>query len=495
MINQLPVLNMLLFLITALSIPLLSKRKFNVTLIFGFIMLTLVIVSSFFMLFHIIQNGAILYQFGGHDSKIGIEFKVDLMAAVISLFVIILTSIIYIYSCGDETEGVEEKEYGRWYILLFIMLFAVLGIIYTNDLFNAYVFMEIISITTCSIISIKRKKETYAASFRYVMLNEIGSLSYLFGVALIYMVTGYTNMDYVAQSIQSIWQLYSINIILALALMIIGIGIKAAIFPFHIWLPDAHASAPSSSSAILSSIVVKVYIVVLIKLLFKVFQLDVLNQYHVSTILVIVASTGMIMGSIFAIAQKDIKRMLGYSSVSQIGYIVMGIAMFSSLGLSSALFHIISHGLMKAALFLSVGIIIYKKKIRNKNQFEGLAYEMPISMGVFAIAGLGMIGIPLTSGFISKLTLGVASLDHRQGYLIIIVVLSGLLNVIYYLPIIIASFLKSEPQNYHPFKIEKVPWPMLTAVVILGIGILTFGIFPNLVMNMLTEAANLFGLA
>jgi multicomponent Na+:H+ antiporter subunit D len=375
------------------------------------------------------------------------------------------------------------------------MLFAVLGIIYTNDLFNAYVFMEIISITTCSIISIKRKKETYAASFRYVMLNEIGSLSYLFGVALIYMVTGYTNMDYVAQSIQSIWQLYSINIILALALMIIGIGIKAAIFTLHIWLPDAHASAPSSSSAILSSIVVIVYIVVLIKLLFKVFQLDVLNQYHVSTILVIVASTGMIMGSIFAIAQKDIKRMLGYSSVSQIGYIVMGIAMFSSLGLSSALFHIISHGLMKAALFLSVGIIIYKKKIRNKNQFEGLAYEMPISMGVFAIAGLGMIGIPLTSGFISKLTLGVASLDHRQGYLIIIVVLSGLLNVIYYLPIIIASFLKSEPQNYHPFKIEKVPWPMLTAVVILGIGILTFGIFPNLVMNMLTEAANLFGLA
>jgi formate hydrogenlyase subunit 3/multisubunit Na+/H+ antiporter MnhD subunit len=117
MINQLPILNMLLFLITALSIPLLSKRKFNVTLIFGFIMLTLVIVSSFFMLFHIIQNGAILYQFGGHDSKIGIEFKVDLMAAVISLFVIILTSIIYIYSCGDETEGVEEKEFAFYYVI------------------------------------------------------------------------------------------------------------------------------------------------------------------------------------------------------------------------------------------------------------------------------------------------------------------------------------------------------------------------------------------
>jgi len=494
MINQLPIINMLIFLATALIIPLLSKRTFKITLIFGFIMLLCVVTSSFFLIFHIAEHGAILYQFGGHDSKIGIEFKVDLMAAIIGLFVVGLTTIIYIYSCGDETEGVEQKEYGRYYILLFIILFAILGIIYTNDLFNAYVFMEIISITTCSIISIKRKKETYAASFRYVMLNEIGSLSYLFGVALIYMVTGYTNIDWVSQSIQSIWQLYSINIIIALGFMIVGIGIKAAIFPFHIWLPDAHASAPSSSSAILSSIIVKVYIVVLIKLLFKVFKLDILNHFHVSTILVIVAATGMIMGSIFAIAQKDIKRMLGYSSISQIGYIVMGIAMFSSLGLASAMFHIISHGLMKAALFLSVGIVIYKKKIKKKNDFEGLAYEMPITMSVFTIAALGMIGIPLTSGFMSKLTLGMASLDHRQGYLIIIVVLSGLLNVIYYLPIIISSFLKSEPNTYHPFKIEKVPWPMLTSVILLGIGILTFGIFPNLIMNMITQAAELFGL-
>ena len=493
MIEQLPILNMLLFLATALSIPLFSKRSFRVTLIIGFIVLAFVVTSSFFILYHVAENGPILYQFGGHNSKIGIEFKVDLLSAIIGLFVVCITTVIYLYSCGDETDGVEQKEYGRYYILLFILLFALLGIIYTNDLFNAYVFMEIISITTCSLISIKRKKETYAASFRYVMLNEIGSLSYLFGVALLYMITGYTNIEWVSQAIQSGWHLYTTNIIIALSFMILGIGIKAAVFPFHVWLPDAYASAPSSTSALLSSVVGKVYILILIKLLFQVFKLEVLNVYHVSTILVIVAAVGMIMGSIFAIAQKDVKRMLAYSSISQVGYIIMGIAMFSSLGLVSAVYHIISHGLMKAALFLAVGIIIYKKKIRKKDEFEGLAYEMPVTMGVFTIAALGMIGIPLTSGFISKLTLGIASLDHQQGYLIIIVVLSGLLNVIYFLPIIISSFLKSEPREYKSFKLEKVPWPMLTSILVLGLGILTIGIFPNIILNLITQAVEMLG--
>ena len=488
MVNQLPIFNMLILLTMALLIPLFRKRNFNMTLILGFIMLMLVFISSVFILIEVVNQGAIIYQFGGHNSKIGIEFKIDLLAAIIALFVVSLSMVIYLYSCGDQTEGVEEKEFGRYYILLFILLFSLFGLLYTNDLFNSYVFMEILSITTCSIISIKRKKETYTSAFRYVMLNEIGSLSYLFGVALLYMITGYTNIDWVSSVIQSSWQNFAPNIIIALGFMIIGVGIKAAIFPFHIWLPDAHAAAPSSSSATLSAIVVKVYIIVLIKLLFRVFGMEILTQFHISTILLIIAGLGMILGSMFAIAQKDIKRMLGYSSVSQIGYIVMGIALFSSLGLASSVFHIISHGLMKAALFLSVGVIIFEKKIKKREAFSGLAYQMPITMSVFTIAALGMIGIPLTSGFISKLNLGIAALDHQQGYLIIIVILSGLLNVIYYLPIIISAFLKNKPEGMERVKIEKIPWTMMTAMVILAIGILFFGIFPGTTMELITKA-------
>jgi len=363
------------------------------------------------------------------------------------------------------------------------------GIIYTNDLFNTYVFMEILAITTCSIISIKRKKENYTASFRYVMLNEIGSLSYLFGVALLYMVTGYTNVELVFQSVKDVYQIYPANIITAISFMVVGIGIKAAVFPFHIWLPDAHSHAPSSSSAILSAIVVKVYLVVLVKILFRVFGIDILESLNVGWIILIIAGFGMIMGSFFALAQKDVKRMLGYSSVAQIGYIVLGIGLLSYIGLTAAFYHIISHGLMKAALFLSVGEIIYYKKIRRVDKFSGMGYKMPIAMGVFSIAALGMIGIPLTSGFMSKLYLGMAALDHNLIIFIVVIIISGLLNAMYYLPILISAYLKGGKDDMDR-GIEKTPKTMLVPIIILGILILVLGIYPSLVEGLIEQAAN-----
>lgn len=489
MIEQLPILNMLLLLSAALIIPLLKKRKFKQTLTLGFIVLLIVTVSSGYLLYYVNQFGAFTYDFGNHNSVIGIQLLINSFSTLFTFFIIFLTLLVYIYSTGDATEGIEEKEYGRYYILLFILLFSMFGILYTNDLFNTYVFMEILSITTCSIISIKRKKENYTASFRYVMLNEIGSLSYLFGVALLYMITGYTNIELVSNSIQSIWHIYPANIMTAVGFMVIGIGIKAAIFPFHIWLPDAHSHAPSSSSAILSAIVVKVYILILIKVLFNVFGVDILTALHMPTILLIVAGFGMIMGSFFALAQKDIKRMLGYSSVAQIGYIVLGIGLMSYVGLTAAFFHIISHGLMKAALFLSVGAVIYYKKIRKVNAFDGLGFQMPITMIVFSIAALGMIGIPLTSGFISKLNLGVAALSGGQWIFIIIIVLSGLLNAMYYLPILIASFLKDNADQQKVMTIEKAPIQMLIPIVCIGALILLLGVYPNLISEMLEKAA------
>ncbi|MCR3905971.1 MAG: monovalent cation/H+ antiporter subunit D family protein [Tenericutes bacterium] len=489
MIEQLPIINLLLLLSAALVIPLFKKRAFTLTLVLGFIVLLLVFASSVVLLIHVNSNGAFYYRFGNYTGFIGIELLIDSFSVFFTTFILFLTMLIYIYSCGDATDGIHEKEYGRYYILLFILLFSMFGIIYTNDLFNTYVFMEILAITTCSIISIKRKKENYTASFRYVMLNEIGSLSYLFGVALLYMITGYTNIELVFTTLQDIWHIYPSNIIIAIGFMVVGIGIKAAIFPFHIWLPDAHSHAPSSSSAILSAIVVKVYLLIMIKVLFRVFGIDILQAFNLPMIIMIIAGFGMIMGSFFALAQKDVKRMLGYSSVAQIGYIVLGIGLMTYIGLTAAFFHIISHGLMKAALFLCVGAIIYYKKIRNVNQFDGIGYKMPLTLVVFSIAALGMIGIPLTSGFISKLNLGVAALASGQIVFIVIIVISGLLNAMYYLPIMISAFLKGK-KNEESTGIEKIPKTMLVPILILGALILFLGIYPNIISSLLEAAAN-----
>jgi multicomponent Na+:H+ antiporter subunit D len=489
MIEQLPIINMLLFLTAALIIPIFRKKAFKITLIMGFMVLLSVLIFSSILLYDVYLHGGFVYHFGGFSSFVGIEFKIDSFSVFFTTFIVFLTTLIYVYSSGDATEGIAEKEYGRYYILLFVLLFSMFGIIYTNDLFNTYVFMEILAITTCSIISIKRKKENYTASFRYVMLNEIGSLSYLFGVALIYMVTGYTNIDLVSQTIKDVYVIYPANIITAISFMIVGIGIKAAIFPFHIWLPDAHSHAPSSSSAILSAIVVKVYLLIMIKVLFRVFGIDILESLHVPVILLIIAGLGMIMGSFFALAQKDVKRMLGYSSVAQIGYIVLGIGLMSYIGLTASFYHIISHGVMKTALFLSVGEIIYYKKIRRVDKFDGMGYKMPIAMAVFSIAALGMIGIPLTSGFISKLYLGMAALDHQLVIFIVVIIVSGLLNAMYYLPILITAYLKGsrDPLDHG---VEKTPKTMIVPIVILGMLILVLGIYPNLIQSLIDSAAD-----
>ncbi|MCK5591579.1 MAG: hypothetical protein KAI72_06455, partial [Candidatus Pacebacteria bacterium] len=268
----------------ALVIPLLKKRPFKYTLILGFIVLGIVFTSSAYLLYYVNEVEAIHYTLGGHEARFGIELLVDSFSALFTTIIVGLSSIIYIYSSGDATKGIEKKEYGRYYVLFFILLMSLFGILYTNDLFNTYVFIEILSITTCAIISIKQKKDSYTSAFRYVMMNEIGSLSYLFGVALIYMATGFTNITLVGEAMQNAYALYPFNIVIALAFMIVGLGIKAAIFPFHIWLPDAHSSAPSTSSALLSAIVIKVYLLVLVKVLFRVFGIDILDDLNISTI-------------------------------------------------------------------------------------------------------------------------------------------------------------------------------------------------------------------
>lgn len=487
-IEQLPIINLLLFLLMALFIPLLKRKPFKLTLILGFVVLGLVLVSSLYLLWYVNNVEIIRYTFGGFEARFGIEFVVDPFSALFTSIIAILATIIYIYSSGDATEGIEKTEYGRYYILLFLLMMSMFGILYTNDIFNTYVFIEILSITTCAIISIKKKKDTYTSAFRYLMMNELGSLSYLLGVALIYMATGYTNITLIGESMSNAFQAYQLNIVIALGFMIIGLGIKAAVFPFHIWLPDAHSSAPSTSSAILSAIVIKVYILVFVKVLFRVFNVEILNEMSISTILLILAGVGMIMGSVFAIAQKDVKRMLGYSSVAQMGYILLGIGLLSFEGLRAAFFHILSHGLMKTALFLSVGEIIFYKKTRKVNDFDGLGFIMPVAMGVFSIAALGMIGLPLTSGFISKLNLGMAVLDKNQTIFLVILIISSLLNVIYYLPIIISAFLKNEKYHYRLESIEKTPRTMIAPLILLGLLIIVVGIFPNQIMVFIESA-------
>ncbi len=492
MIKHIPILVQVALLSMAVLIPLLRGNKAAKS---KGITVALLFISSVFLLIlirDVRDNGAFVYNFGNYESYIGIQYSVNIFSAFMSFFVITLALIIMIFSTKDIDHEISRQSISQYYTLVLILLFSMVGMIFTNDLFNMYVFMEILSLTSCAIISVKSKKENYLAALRYLVLNTIGSLSVLLGIALLYMVSGHLNMSLMGQSISLIWQLYPTNILIATGFMLVGFAIKAAVFPMHIWLPDAHSNAPTPSSALLSSLVVKIYVFAVYKILFDVLGKDIVVGLGIPGVIAVFAASGMLFGSIFAIGQKDIKRMLAYSSVAQIGYIFLGLSLMTEAGLAAGLFHVVSHGLMKTALFLSAGSIIYYRNKRDIRQLDGIGVEMPVTMVVFAIAAMGMIGIPGTNGFMSKLYLSFAVLGAGQPLLLGVILLSSYLNAVYYLPIIISAFLKEPKSKNITMQVEVLPWPMLLALVTVGILCLLTGFYPKLVMDIVTQAAKIF---
>lgn len=479
MINQIPIINQLVLLTAALIFPLLRKNKVIKTKFIGLFALSIVFILSLVLMFEVRNSGAFFYQFGNYNSSIGIEYLIDEFSSLFGVFISGLSLLIYIYSLGDLSHEININQTSGYYTLALLMIFSMLGLNYTNDLFNIYVFMEILTLTTAGIIAIKQKKENYMSAFRYVLLNEIGSISFLFGIALLYMVTGHLNMTNLFNAIQEVYATYPSNINLALAFMLTGLAIKGALFPLHIWLPDAHSTAPSPSSAWLSGVVVKVYVIAMIKIIYRVLGTNILENTNIPVVIQVIALTGMVFGSMFAIAQRDVKRMLAYSSVSQLGYIFLGVGLISSLGLRAAFFQIFSHGLIKVALFLSAGAFIYLQNKRVIKTFAGLGQTMPLSLAVFSLGGIAMIGIPFTTGFISKLYLGIAVLEFNQFVYLGVILFSSLLNLVYYLPIMTTGFLNVPKTGYVKPKLEKLPMTMLIPIIILGLLIIGVGILPN----------------
>lgn len=481
---QFPVYMTVLPLAIAVIIPLLKQHRRIIQSVVT-ITMGILILLALFNWFEIHSLGAYSYTFGNYSSSIGIEFYIDELTSLLVLFILFLSFLILLYSFSDIPHELEPHQFGMYYSLILLLLFSMLGMIYTNDLFNMYVFMEILSITSTAIISIKHKKANFLASFRYLMLSSIGSITILFGLAFLYMVSGHLNMFEVHKVIQTLWTEYPMNLLLASGFILTGLGIKSAMFPLHVWLPDAHASAPSPSSAFLSSLVVKVYIFAIYKLLFRVLGSVLVKGLGIDQAIMVFAAMGMIFGSIFAIGQRDIKRMLAYSSVAQIGYIFLGLGLMSEHGLAASLFHIFSHGLMKTALFLSAGSIIFATGKRKLNALDGIGYRMPITMIVFTIAAFGMIGIPGVSGFMSKIYLGLALIEGSHPIYLALILLSSFLNAVYYLPIIIAAFLKEDPEHRHAMKLDPLPKRMLIPMVVIAACLIIIGFYPQIIMDII----------
>lgn len=481
-----PVLLIVILLGASYSVPLLDRYRKNLAFPLTIASLSAVFVFSLYLIFLVGRKGPFFYHLGGWPPPWGIELSVDFLAVYMLMVLSSIGLLVMIYGAKDLRHEL-KKEVLSWYYTLYLLLIgSMMGIALTNDLFNMFVFIEISAIASCGIISIKEDRRCLEASIKYLILSVLGSGCVLLAVAMIYMVTGNLNFVYIVAELPAALALYPFNILIALSLFIVGFGVKSALFPLHVWLPDAHSSAPSPSSAVLSGLVIKIYAFALIKLLFRVFPPQIYAAVPVLDIILFLSVLAVLVGSIFAMVQDDIKRMLAYSSIAQIGYVFMGIGLFGDRALSGGLLHIFNHAMMKSMLFMAAGLIIYATGIRRIKDLKGIGVRMPWTMGAFTVGALSMVGIPGTSGFISKWYLALGALDLGRPFYVAIILLSSLLNGIYYFPIVIDAFFgtKVEPRSEH----RDVPALMLVPVLILAAGVVIFGFFPGPLLNLIEKA-------
>ena len=481
-----PALVVVNLLICSFVMPVLDRWKKNLVIPVALGSMVLSFVFSIHLAVRVSVEGAFGYAMGGWVAPWGIEFVVDHFSVFMLLTLTGVGLLILVYATQDLVHELKEDVLGWYYTLYLLLMASMVGLALTNDLFNLFVFVEICAIASCAIISIKENRECIEASLKYLILSAVGSGGMLLGIAMIYMVTGHLNFTHVTEALPQAFELYPRNIMVAMALFAAGIGVKAALFPLHVWLPDAHSSAPSPSSAILSGLVIKVYAAVFIKLFLKMFPWEAYEAIPLMTIVLIMSSVGIVMGSMFAIVQEDIKKMLAYSSVAQIGYVFLGIALLSQNGTLGGILHIFNHALMKSMLFMAAGAIIYCTGVRRISDLKGIGTKMPMVMSVFSIGAFSMVGIPMTNGFISKWYLAIGALDVDKPLYVAVILLSSLLNGVYYLPIVVNAFFGEHKGNFQMSR--KLPLQMAIPLIILASAIIITGIFPRLMLDLADKA-------
>jgi len=431
------------------------------------------------------RSGPLLYHMGGWPPPYGIELKVDPLRSYALLVILGVSLWIFVYALKDLSHELRIYVIGWYYTLFAILVASMAAIALTNDLFNLFVLMEICTIAACGIISIKEDRECLEASFKYLILSAMGTGCYLLGVAMLYMATGYLNFDLLNGALTEAFSLYPRNIFTAAALFIVAFGTKSALFPLHVWLPDAHASAPSPSSAMLSGLVIKVFAIALFLIFYQVFPREILNAVPLTEIVLWLAAAGVMFGSIYAMLQADLKMMLAYSSIGQIGFIFLGLGLDQELAITGGLYHVMVHAITKAMLFMSAGVIIYTTGVRKIKDLAGIGRALPITMLAFTVGSASMIGLPGTGGLISKWYLALGALEAGRPLFVLVILASSLLNAVYYMPIIISAFMH---QGEFEYKVRPVPNMMKIPLIIGALAVIITGLLSRPVIVMLQEA-------
>jgi multicomponent Na+:H+ antiporter subunit D len=436
------------------------------------------------LLLQVQGGGTISYLLGSWAAPWGIEYRVDPANAPLLVLVCAVATLVVPYARRSiEAEIAPDQHYLFWTVWL-LCLAGLLGVTITGDAFNIFVFIEISSLATYILIALGRDRRALVAAYQYLIMGTIGATFIVIGIGLLYLMTGTLNLADLAARLGDVRQVRPE--LAALAFLTVGISLKLALFPLHLWLPNAYAYAPSVATAFLAATATKVALYLLLRFGFTVFgQSQVFANLPIGRMLLVLSVAAMFAASTVAIFQTDVKRMFAYSSVAQIGYITLGIGLTSATGLTAGIVHVFNHALAKGAIFLLLGCVALRLGQPSIERLAGLGRRMPLTAAGLVVAGLSLIGVPGTVGFVSKWYLVLAALERGWWWLAALILLSSLLAVAYVWRVVEACYLR-EPKG----EAMEAPLSMLLPAWVLVAACVYFGLDTSVSVGAASDAAH-----
>ncbi len=478
-----------------------TKKKF--AFVTSLVVCCIVFVLSLFVfIYTYTENQSFIYtmgHFGPNEDGIRIcnEIRFGPLEGFLSTFFSFVLFLCIIGGKIFQNRDIQPQKQNLYYVMMCLILVSNISLIYTNDIFTGYVFIEISTLISCGCLMVKEKGPTILSTIRYMIFNLVGSGLFLIGIVTLYNLTGYLSIENIAMALKQMETL-SFPCLVSFTLIVIGLSIKAGLFPFHFWMPDAYGCATPTSSSILSGIVTKGYILLLIKVIFRMFTYEVIIQTNLLDILFVLGVLGMIIGSINAIHQTSVDRMIAFSSAAQIGYIFMGIGLGEKYALLASLFHILTHAVTKPLLFISsehLSVVANdSKKFRN---LRGSGRVDIISGIGFSVGALSMVGIPLFAGFISKwIFVNAALFDSTAHWMQVIALLalliSTVLNAVYFVRTMITIYLPVPKESITKMHLSKYNGMYLVGIFGLIALNLFLGISSDWISDILLKGIQLF---
>ena len=460
----------------------------------------LIVMVSAVLWYTYTAGSAFTYSMGEFPAPWGNEIRAGCLEALIALTFLIVMLCSVIGGWRFIAIDIDESKINLYFSILNLMTAALMAMAWTNDIFTGYVFVEILTLTSCGVLIAREIGRTTLAAVRYMILNLLGSGLFLLGVVLLYDLTGNLLMVPMHEAIEELWAAGQgiAPLTLAMGIITIGLGIKSGLFPFHYWMPDTYGMATPTSGAVLSSLVSKSYIFLLIKIVWRVVGLDIWREMPVARILFVLGICGMVAGSMSAIRVNNINSMVAFSSAAQIGYIYMGIGLGGPAGFTAAIFHILGHAVTKSLLFLTTPRLaeVSGDSLRFKD-LQGSGYRAPESGAFFMLAALSMIGIPIFAGFSSKILFGIAAADEggwRFFVIMLALALSTLLNVLYFLRTVIRIYTRRGSDLTKP-AIDMpggVKWDYVLPAAVLTLANLFLGLFSWAAVDIIEKGFGMF---